>query len=95
MQVPGDAAGCFLLGKLHSLTDNPSMAVSCYQAALVKDPLLWAAYEGLCQLGEEFDLQLCQRHITSTFHNLFTSHPCRVQPMTAQATLLTCRIDIT
>lgn len=51
MQVPGGAAGCYLLGKLHSLTDNPSTAISCYQAALIKDPLLWSAYEGLCQLG--------------------------------------------
>lgn len=52
-QIPGGAAGCYLLGRLHSLTDNPSTAISCYQAALLKNPLLWCAYEGLCQLGRQ------------------------------------------
>jgi len=50
--MPGDAAGYYLLGKLYSLTDNPNMATSAFQAALIRNPLLWSAYEGLCQLGD-------------------------------------------
>ena len=59
LQVPGGAAGLYLLGRLHSLTDNPTMATSCYQAALLRDPLLWSAYEGLCQLGQISTLSTC------------------------------------
>lgn len=52
LQVPGGAAGYYLLGKLYTLTDNPSSAIAAFQAALMQDPLMWCAYEGLCRLGK-------------------------------------------
>ena len=51
-QIPGGAAGYYLLGRLCCLTDNQQEAVRCYRSALMMDPLLWCAYEGLCNLGE-------------------------------------------
>ena len=68
LQVPGGAAGLYLLGRLHSLTDNPTMATSCYQAALMRDPLLWSAYEGLCQLGQTFATFTCWQTLSGPQH---------------------------
>lgn len=51
LQVPNDAAGYYLLGKICRLTNRHKVAVSYQKAALTVDPLLWCAYEELCMLG--------------------------------------------
>ena len=51
IQVPGGAAGLYLLGQLHSMTDQPNFAKQAYESALDLDPTMWSAYERLCQLG--------------------------------------------
>lgn len=52
LQVPNDAAGYYLLGKICRLTNRHKVAVSYQKAALTVDPLLWCAYEELCMLGD-------------------------------------------
>ena len=51
LQVPNGAAGYYLLGRIHSLTNRHDAAVQFHTSALILDPLLWAAYEELCALG--------------------------------------------
>lgn len=55
MQVPGGAAGLFLLGRIARLTSRQQEAAKHYSAALERDPLLWQAFQELCQLGAHLD----------------------------------------
>ena len=41
-----------LLGAIYSKTERPQKAVDCYKKSLKLNPLLWSAYERLCQLGK-------------------------------------------
>lgn len=50
--MPGGAAGLFLLGQIARLTSRQQEAAKYYSAALEMDPLLWQAFQELCQLGE-------------------------------------------
>jgi hypothetical protein len=49
--VPHGAAGYYLLGKICALSNRHDTAVHYYAAALTLDPLMWCAYEELCNLG--------------------------------------------
>lgn len=40
------------MGKISVLTSRHDKAIEYYSAALTLDPLLWCAYEELCNLGE-------------------------------------------
>lgn len=51
LQVPGGAAGLFLLGRIARLSSRQQEAAKYYSAALERDPLLWHAFQELCQLG--------------------------------------------
>ena len=50
-QVPRGAAGFFLLGRIARLSNRQHEAVEWFREALLRDPLLWQAYEELCSLG--------------------------------------------
>lgn len=50
-QVPHGAAGFFLLGRICRLTTRHAEAAEHFYTALKLNPLLWSAYEELCQLG--------------------------------------------
>lgn len=52
VQVPNGAAGYYLLGKICALSNRHDEATHYYAAALTLDPLLWSAYEELCNLGK-------------------------------------------
>ena len=80
-QVPGGAAGYYLLGKLYTLTDNPAMATSAFSAALMRDPLMWCAYEGLCRLGKaRYEVQVYVLQTGFNFLGFFdTSSPWDIQ----------------
>lgn len=56
--VPGGAAGLYLLGRICRLTGRVQKAIQHLCNALLQDPLLWCAYEELCMLGE-----LCQARL--------------------------------
>ena len=56
--MPNGAAGYYLLGRIHSLTNRHDTAVHFHASALALDPLLWAAYEELCALGTPRHLSL-------------------------------------
>lgn len=58
MQVPGGAAGYLLLGQIARLTSRQQEAAKYYSTALEMDPLLWQAFQELCQLGEMQGLAL-------------------------------------
>ena len=51
LQVPGGAAGRYLLGRIARLTSRQEEAARHYSAALEADPLMWQAFQELCQLG--------------------------------------------
>ncbi|CAM8975020.1 unnamed protein product [Rhodiola kirilowii] len=51
-EVPNGAAGHYLLGLIYRYTDRRRNAVHHFKQALLIDPLLWAAYEELCSLGQ-------------------------------------------
>ncbi|KAL3832275.1 hypothetical protein ACJMK2_023933 [Sinanodonta woodiana] len=44
-----------LLGAMYSKTERPQRAAECHRKCLKLNPLLWTAYEKLCQLGEKVD----------------------------------------
>lgn len=52
-QVPNGAAGYYLLGRICVLSNRHESAIQYFAAALTLDPLLWCAYEELCNLGEQ------------------------------------------
>ncbi|EIE23188.1 TPR-like protein [Coccomyxa subellipsoidea C-169] len=52
-EVPHGAAGYYLLGKICALSNRHDTAIHYYAAALTLDPLLWCAYEELCNLGAD------------------------------------------
>ena len=54
-EVPGGAYGLALLGDVYRAVLQPEPAEQCYRAALTRQPLLWAAIEGLAVLGVEED----------------------------------------
>jgi anaphase-promoting complex subunit 3 len=41
-----------VLGAIYTRTDRNQKAIECYKKSLKLNPLLWSAFEGLCQLGE-------------------------------------------
>ena len=51
--VAGGAAGRYLLGEIHLRTGRTPTAVENFCAALSMDPLMWCAYEALCQIGAD------------------------------------------
>ncbi len=55
-QVPNGAAGYYLLGRICVLSNRHDPAIEHFSAALTLDPLLWSAYEELCNLGEHVPL---------------------------------------
>ncbi|XP_060584098.1 cell division cycle protein 27 homolog [Ruditapes philippinarum] len=44
-----------VLGAIYTRTDRNQKAIECYKKSLKLNPLLWSAFEGLCQLGEKVD----------------------------------------
>ena len=56
-RVPNGAAGFYLLGRVCRLTGRSKQAVKHLRTALELNPLLWSAYEELCQLGAEDDVR--------------------------------------
>lgn len=56
-QVPNGAAGFYLLGRIHQLSNRHSAAIAYYSAALQQDPMLWGAFEELCALGADHEAQ--------------------------------------
>ena len=55
--MPNDAAGFFLLGRIHQLSNRHTTAIAYYSSALQLDPMLWGAYEELCALGADHEAQ--------------------------------------
>ncbi|XP_057958412.1 cell division cycle protein 27 homolog B [Malania oleifera] len=51
-EIPNGAAGHYLLGLIYRYTDRRKSAVHHFKQALLIDPLMWAAYEELCLLGQ-------------------------------------------
>lgn len=66
-QVPNGAAGYYLLGRICVASNRHDAAIQYFSAALTLDPLLWCAYEELCNLGEQ--LHVC----LSTFLDIMTT----------------------
>ena len=56
-QVPNGAAGFYLLGRIHQLSNRHSAAIAYYTTALQLDPMLWSAFEELCALGADHEAQ--------------------------------------
>ncbi|QDZ20960.1 cell division cycle protein 27-like protein [Chloropicon primus] len=52
-RLPNGAAGFYLLGHICRLSGRGQQAVKHLKTALELNPLLWSAYEELCQLGAE------------------------------------------
>ena len=52
-----------LLGAIYSKTERPQKAIDCYKKSLKLNPLLWSAFERLCQLGKILMLDLGQAKI--------------------------------
>ncbi|XP_064598643.1 cell division cycle protein 27 homolog [Liolophura sinensis] len=44
-----------LLGHIYSKTERTAKACECYRKSLKLNPLLWASFERLCQMGEKVD----------------------------------------
>jgi tetratricopeptide (TPR) repeat protein len=53
--VPNGAYGIYLLGVVKRRLGTPKLAVKYFRKALELNPLLWCAYENLCQLGVTVD----------------------------------------
>ena len=52
-QVPGGAAGEFLLGVVCRKSNRNEPAVAHFRKALALDPFCWSAFEELCALGDD------------------------------------------
>lgn len=52
-KVPNGAAGLYLLGRIYQLSTRHSVAIAYFGNALQLDPMMWCAYEELCNLGAE------------------------------------------
>ncbi|CAH8316165.1 unnamed protein product [Eruca vesicaria subsp. sativa] len=50
-QVPGGAAGYYLLGLIYRYTGRKNSSIQQFRMALSYDPLCWEAYAELCSLG--------------------------------------------
>ena len=55
-QSPDAAAVYSLLGKLWHAHKEPTQAIECYSAALERNPFMWDAFTGLCDLGVQVRL---------------------------------------
>jgi len=50
-KIPNGAAGLYLLGKIARRSNRHTLAIERFRQALKLDPLLWVAFEELCQMG--------------------------------------------
>ena len=66
-QSPDAAAVYTLLGKLWHAHKEASQAIECYSAALERNPFMWDAFTGLCDLGVQVRLPNIFK-ITSEMH---------------------------
>lgn len=55
----GGAAGEYLLGMICKDTGRRAAAITRFTRALMADPLMWCAYEGLCALGADAEAKAC------------------------------------
>ena len=55
-QFPDAAAVFSLLGKLWHAHKEPTQAIECYSASLERNPFMWDAFTGLCDLGVQVRL---------------------------------------
>lgn len=55
----GDQASfvLLLLGDIYRRTDRSKKAIECYRRVLHLNPLMWTAYELLCNMGVELDVK--------------------------------------
>ena len=51
--IAGGAAGRYLMGEIHLRTGRTTTAIEHFCGALSLDPLMWCAYETLCQIGAD------------------------------------------
>ena len=51
--IAGGAAGRYLMGEIHIRTGRKATAIEHYCAALNIDPLMWCAYQALCEIGAD------------------------------------------
>ncbi|OQR91065.1 anaphase-promoting complex subunit [Achlya hypogyna] len=49
--IPNGAAGLYLMGCICRRGNRPEHAIRYFTESLKKDPFLWSAFEGLCELG--------------------------------------------
>jgi anaphase-promoting complex subunit 3 len=50
-EIPGKAAGHYLLGLVYQRSNRKNKAVDQFKKSLEKDPTMWMAYVALCDLG--------------------------------------------
>ena len=62
-----------LLGKLKLHLQHKTEAASCFHAALKHNPLLWSAFEALCEMGKEVNPEECFK--VSEYPAFLKSHP--------------------
>ncbi|KAJ3679019.1 hypothetical protein LUZ60_017030 [Juncus effusus] len=58
-EVPNGASGHYLLGLIYRYTGRKKAAIEQFTQSLVLDPLLWVAYEELCNLGAAKEAKEC------------------------------------
>jgi anaphase-promoting complex subunit 3 len=51
-EVPGGAAGHYLLGLIYRYSGRKNCSIQQFRMALSFDPLCWEAYGELCSLGK-------------------------------------------
>eukprot|EP00871_Galdieria_phlegrea_P002914 jgi/Galph1/3623/GphlegSOOS_G2287.1 len=67
--IPGKAAGHYLLGLIYQRSNRRNKAIDQYQKSLEKDPTLWMAFVALCEMGSCPDPDLCFDRDEATFLN--------------------------
>lgn len=63
-RVPHGAAGFYLLGHICRLSGRTPQAIKHLKTALELNPFLWSAYEELCQLGADREVETIVSHQT-------------------------------
>ncbi|KAI5297443.1 anaphase-promoting complex subunit cdc27 [Ascosphaera atra] len=70
--LPDAAAVLCLQGKLYQAYKNNSKAVECYVEALKRNPFLWDAFLGLCEMGADAKVPNIYK-LTSTMRDMINS----------------------
>ncbi|XP_049849576.1 uncharacterized protein LOC126319916 [Schistocerca gregaria] len=70
LSVPNGEYGIYLLGVISHRQGNLRHAISLYKKSLELNPLIWSAYDALCQLGEDIEAERFMGYSGSVLSNL-------------------------